>query len=634
MENNIIKNQDWEVFSEVMGKAVSNSEPRKEIEEYFETDESGLVGYSYLSFSNGSSARVPLTNFIIRFKEQVKTFTEGSYLSVFTGEVLIRDIEEPIHFVNFKAELLASFNDLKRFLHNLCGTKISISTQNQRITEAIKFFNRDLQEFETQELGFDSELTKFYTEELCISKSGSLIEKTHILYNDAGSGNYITLQTEDPENLSTLSQYIVDELLTWDEPGVMLPTFAFTFSSLIYPFIRQYLAGRSYMMLKGPSGCGKTTLARLLQQFFGEFKNLETWTSTVTSIQVRGTAYKDILYVVDDLKLQNVNEHQRRQLMTLIQNYSDETARNRANVNLELRDSRMIKGSLLISAEDLVITEASSIARGIILNVSTKSDYSKKPEELLANSRRFRAFTAEFIHFLLREQHNIDFKGMLNNAQDYFHGQAKEKKLSSDNLPRLVNNISQLYLSWQILVAFLEQFIDKSRLEELSYEFLYSLQKILIDNSARIQERKPEVFFEEMLWSMIENGQLELVKHSKKNESYDRDKIAGYYEIQDCGDIKTCIRLNHVYRKIKEQLRKSQEEIGHSVEAIKDKLLSLSIIKSTGEGHVSFGPGKTERGVYWLGNIPWNRIGINLPILPVTQPVNKTGNTEIPDIKF
>ena len=634
MENNIAKNQDWEDFTTIMEQSISSPENRREIEDYYETDENGLLGYSFSSVSNGSSVRVPLSNFIIKFKEQVKTFIEGSYLSVFNGEVQIRGIDEPIPFVNFKAEFLASFNDLKRFLHNLCGTKISFSTQNQRIVEAIKFFNRNLQEFETQELGFNSELTAFYTQDSLIRETGIEQAKTHILYDDPGSGNSISFLTEEKEDIGALSEYLISELLSWDEPNVMLPAFAFTFSPLIYPFVRRYLAGRSYLMLKGPSGCGKTTLARLMQQFYGEFRNLETWTSTVNAIQVRGNSYKDILFAVDDLKLQNVNEHQRRQLMALLQNYSDDTARNRANVNLELRDSRIIKGSLLITAEDLVITEASSIARGIILNLNTKSVYSQKPEELLLNSKRFRAFTAEFISFILKHQDDIDFKGILNSAQDYFYGKAKEKKLSSDNLPRLVNNISQLYLSWNILVQFMEQFIDESKLEQLSNEFLYSLEKILVDNSNRIQERKPEVFFEEMLWNMVENGQLELVKYSKKNESHDRDKIAGYYEIQDCGNVKLCIRLNHVYRKIKEQLRKSQEEIGHSVEAIKDKLFCVGTIKSTSEGHVSFGSGKTERGVYWLGEVPWSRIGINLPTLPVTQPVNKTCNSEIPDIRF
>ena len=195
---------------------------------------------------------------------------------------------------------------------------------------------------------------------------------------------------------------VIEKLLNWDDPKVMYNALAFSMYPLVYPFLKDRNPNKFYMMLKGPSGSGKSQMSRWFQNFYGDFATLLAWTSTNTSINILGSAFKDALLVVDDLKVQNFRtESEAKSVMITLQNYSDGTGRQRANVDLTIRDQRIINGHLMISAEDLVISETSTIARGVIINVNSKTVKMEEVNELNNISKTFSGIMPYFIQHII-----------------------------------------------------------------------------------------------------------------------------------------------------------------------------------------------------------------------------------------
>ena len=262
-------------------------------------------------------------------------------------------------------------------------------------------------------------------------------------------------------------------------------------------------------MLKGSSGAGKSQMSKWMQNFYGNFNTLFSWTSTDTSINVTGTSFKDALFCVDDLKLQNLrSDNDAKKVMMVLQTYSDGTARNRANVDLTLKDTRAIKGHLMISAEDLVISETSTIARGIVVQVESKKVKMEELSEINRMAVNFNIIMPYFIQYVLRNYDQEKIERIYEAAHAFIssHPLINDPEISQDNLPRIINNFASLKTSWQVLSDFF--FSDKPAELKSEYQRTFDLNLIALmkENIDRIANYKPEVVFEQGFWDMIQNG--------------------------------------------------------------------------------------------------------------------------------
>ncbi len=590
-------------------------ETKKNSLEYLESDSNNRIGYSsIIYYADGSSQQEDITNFIIRFSNQTRTNDNSIVKSFLEGEIFIEGTEDSFRFTNFSSSYLANAQELKSYLCHLCGPKVAFKGKDKDMLEAIRYFNRSTTLVDTVEFGYNKELTVYFTEDMIISENGFEEKTTPIKHKEIGIKNYHGFRSLTKTSIEEVTDNIIDNLLAWDKPEVIFPAFAYTFVPLIYPFIRDR-CGKTYFMLKGPSGCGKTTLANLLQRFYGNFVNLESWSSTDTAIQIRGNALKDSLFVVDDLKLQNLRNGYISKIMTIIQNYSDETGRNRSSKDLDVKNQIIIKGNLFISAEDLVLTEASSIARGIIVYIDkTKLDY-ELFNKLNQQSIDFKIFTAGLINYILKNTNHINIKQKYDDSVKYFTDYVTENNIGGDNLPRLINNFAQLMTSWQIVMGFIKEEIklsDESKLNEYLEAFPALIETLFVNNLSRIQDNKPEVKFEETMFQLIEIGTLRLVNyaryHQVKNNMTD---IAGFFQIRENG-IKVCIKFHQVFDRVVQHLKSVNDEIGHSKQAVMEKLVSQGKMIVNKSATVSFGEDNSLRGVEWVGNIDWEGLGINI----------------------
>ena len=565
-----------------------------------------------------SSGEIQISNFVIEFDKWVKTKRNGETLSYFTGKIFID--KEQIPFDRFHASNLSEQSALIKFIENLCGPKAMIFDTTKKLISAIKSINQDVPLYEEKEFGYNETLDNYITEELVIAKQEFQAIKTPIKYSDNWGSNRLGFNLVSANEMKQIKSDIIEKLLNWDDPKIMYNALAFSTYPLVYPFLKERNPNKFYLMLKGPSGSGKSQMSRWFQNFYGDFATLLAWTSTNTSINILGSAFKDALLVVDDLKVQNFRtESEAKSVMITLQNYSDGTGRQRANVDLTIRDQRIINGHLMISAEDLVISETSTIARGVIINVNSKSVKMEEVNELNNISKTFCGMMPHFIQHIIKTTDKIKVQKIYDNAYQWLlkHPLISDPGISKDNLPRILNNFASLKVSWEILSEFLFSELSVYEKEEYDATFNHNLVSLLRENIDRINSYKPEIIFETRLWEMLEDGTFYLERISPdggRTIPNGRSKLIGHYTIDESKNVKIILQLSTIIREIKGRT----ENFAISEDTLRIKLLNEKKIKTTPSGRFSIN-GFKARGVSWIGDFPKNLFGLPESFDPIEE---------------
>ena len=569
--------------------------PFEEIGTYAQKSSTTALGYYVLI--NEEYKR--LSNFIITFDNQVHMEVEKQSQTILNGTVALNN-KEIYTFSKLQASTLASYTELTKFLTNLCGTKIAFySSAKSHLIEIIKSFNRSIKTDTALELGYNKILTEYRTPNLRITKDEVEEVKSPILYSQDWDGMDVNIPKASKEEINQVKEVILNKFLAWDEPSVTYPMLGFTFAPIIYPFVKKDLEGKPFLMLKGPSGCGKTTMIKLAQNFYTTVTKLPSWTSTSTSLNSIGHSFKDMLMPIDDFKVSNFyNDREKLRAQTTLQNYSDGHSRSRSNTSLTIRDEKFMRGFITISAEDIVLTEASTIARGIIIDVKNKNPKLDEVNEINGLANSFSKITADYIRYALKNYDDGSLNKILSEYKDRFLKMAKEENLSNDNLPRLINNFSLIALSLKLVLSFL--LIDKAvRINYFEIDYVRLLFDLFMINDKRLESFKPEEKFEEIFWMLLDERRLIA---EDVNAQYRVDNAVMYYKKQPDNSLKISINLRKAYKDVNNYLS-DQGGLGISLDSLRTKLVQIGKIKLNGSKRVSLGDFK-HRGEEWIGEIP------------------------------
>lgn len=576
------------------------------------TTQNNIIGYYEQQLTTKERFWVKLTNFVMNLDHQIKTTIDQEPYSCFSGKIILNNGEE-LNFDNLPAVQLANSSDLLKFITNLCGTKTSFLGKSKSTVEAIKSFNREIPVYEAADYGYDKGLSQYITEDLTITKTDFLLKHTPLKFKDIWNDNKLCFKAPSEQEFKDVRDDILLKLMKWDKPEVVMTSLAFAMLPLIYPFIKDSMPNKSYIMLRGASGSGKTMMCRMMQRFYGKFNSLTGWTSTDTSINTIGHSFKDALFTIDDLKEQNFpTENDRKKAMRLLQNYSDNYSRNRANVNLKIKDPKILRGFVMISAEDIVFTESSTLARGIIVDVQSKDSKFEEAEQLEAISKNFYLFTPFFIRYILNNYSSEMLKELFFKSQLILKKALEDlRDITIDNQSRIINNFSLLSVSWRVLLDFMYDDEDFDLLipyGKLMEDFNSSIYSLIISNIKRIAKSKPEIKFEETLWNCTETGLFKFENVSSNEYSDNKGKIVGWYRRKD-NDIKICINLKTAYKEINQYLR-DEGGIGTSFDTLVTKLTKDRKITTTPSGKIHLNEYNKKRGYEWIGKFPRELFGL------------------------
>jgi hypothetical protein len=259
--------------------------------------------------------------------------------------------------------------------------------------------------------------------------------------------------------------------------------------------------------LTGETGSLKTTFATLLCCLYGDFGHeepTEKWTSTVNKIEVTGHAAKDVLYVVDDYKPRYV---QLKDFTQLIQNYSDGRGKGRLNRDATVKTTQFIRGLVLSTGEDLPETEASVMARLLVVNMPRHDGKNEKLALAAALSGALPAAMGQYIRYLIEREGALDAERRVNDQRDDYLKAVSGQGIT--NTGRLATNLAQnwfafaTFAAWLVSVGAWTPAEQETRLTE--YDQI--ARSLLAEMAQRVREEKASTTFIEGVKALLSSGE-------------------------------------------------------------------------------------------------------------------------------
>ncbi len=547
-----------------------------------------------------------IANFLVHIKRIIKFKRDGEVISKLSGSLLFKDKE--VSFENVPADILAEPKKFKSFIINHEPTSSEFYNGITPVIDAVRSFNSEVPVIEEVEFGFNEDLTEYRTDTMSITKAGINSTFYPIKYSEKLGDNKLMFNNITVEELSRIKEAVISRFFSWDSAEVIFNSLAFAFLSIIHPFIKSVETTKPYLFLIGASGNGKSIVSRFIQKFYGTFLYLVSSSSTGTAIGIIGVAFKDALYVVDDIKMENFrNDHEMKNFMAVLQNYADGTSRQRANTDLKIKDAMPIKGILALNGEDIVFPEASTIARGIYIPVIAKPYMPEKAAELNELSNEICGLTPYYIKHILSNKSRKEIIDLFKENRTWFERKVKnDPTISFDNLSRIINNFSMLKTSWNLLIDFLCETPEQRSIYNSQYET--SITDVLFRTIDRVNSSKNDIKFEKALWELTDQGRLYFEKLDPKNidNSYTESKgiKVGWYAMIN-NKIKIGIHLKNALREIK----RHEPTVSITEESLRIKLFKDSKIAKSEREKVSFGKQKRE-GFEWIGEFPRHLFGL------------------------
>ena len=264
---------------------------------------------------------------------------------------------------------------------------------------------------------------------------------------------------------------------------------------------------RLALWIVGLSGTGKSHMAKLFQNFFGNFpiageKAVISWASTTKRIQHEGYYFRDALYLVDDYK----PEYCRPSEATwVLQAYADSSARSRLQRDASAAETREIRGLLFCTGEDVPDHGAGATARLI------KIPYPKGEKDLERGQRcrqqrlNYPGVMADFIRHVLANKRGLAFAARVEELQARFYREDAGK----DNDVRIAGNFALLAAAFEEMADYLRDVWDGAAEAKRVFveEHVPELRRA---NLADVSEQKASKLFLSTLAGLVQQGTVQI----------------------------------------------------------------------------------------------------------------------------
>jgi hypothetical protein len=334
--------------------------------------------------------------------------------------------------------------------------------------------------------------------------------------SDCELAGALSLTPLAPDDLSVVRRHLVEDWLGSHSRRVTHPLLGSVAAALLYPFAQG--VGLYYLWLRGLTGTGKSFQAGLAQHFFGDFGGLrgarsdrgriQSWGSTPNHIQLAGHYFRHAVYVVDDYKPNALSPSRQQQVIQLLQAYHEGSGRGRLNADSTFKGTLPIRGLLVSTGEDVPEHSASTLARGIIVDVTREGLDEERGRRCLQWCRRYSGVTADLVRWLIARGYPGEVADRLREMQDRFVNGVSGRP----NAIRVAGNLALLAVGFQAAAEYLAdvwpQAGDESR--RFCEEDLTALRDGMLTGVA--QEQDSQVFLK-TLAELIQWGRVKIDGH-------------------------------------------------------------------------------------------------------------------------
>jgi hypothetical protein len=348
--------------------------------------------------------------------------------------------------------------------------------------------------------------------------------------SDCELAGALSLNPLAPDDLSAVRRHLVEDWLASHHRRVTYPLLGSVAAALLYPFAEG--VGLYYLWLRGLTGSGKSFQAGLAQHFFGDFGGLrgagshrgrlQSWGSTPNHIQLAGHYFRHALYVVDDYKPNALSPGRQQQVIQLLQAYHDGSGRGRLNADSTFKGTLPIRGLLISTGEDVPEHSASTLARGVIVDVTRDGLDEERGRRCLTWCRRYNGVTADLVRWLIAKGYPAGVADRVREQQDRFVRGVG----SRPNAIRVAGNLALLAVGFQAAAEYLADVWPEANneLRRFCEEDLMALRDGMLTGVA--QEQESQVFLE-TLAELVEWGRVKIDGHDSGITQDQRPPLVG-----------------------------------------------------------------------------------------------------------
>lgn len=446
----------------------------------------------------GTPVPEQITNFAVAIEREVKVHDDLGSESRFEGTIRLSG--QPFAF-SISSHDYSDNRKLQAVIYGAAGSKARFPGDARYLKDAISAVSKPVRVERTSNFGWTPDGATF------LAASGYVDAKG---FHDYGEGDLrVDLQREEsaswldlsglPKNkLKNTRKHIVEDFLAHHDRSV---TFSLLGAAALAPLLRHVEGvNRFALWLKGPSGEGKSFAAKLAQNYFGDFpvqdgKRVGNWTSTANALQRQGYFFKDALYLIDDYKPESVKQGD---VVKLVQNYADGSARGRLNADSTSKVTREIRGFMLATGEDVPEHSSSALARTIVIDLPPRERDLERGAKCIARRKYYRGVMADFIRWSIAEGRAAHFVARYTELQQFYY----KDIVGQPNDLRIATNFALLAAAFTEIATYLQADWPGWEDESRTYveEDLVRIRDAMLGN---VREQRPGEIFMATLQSLL-----------------------------------------------------------------------------------------------------------------------------------
>ena len=522
-------------------------------------------------FYKTKAGKTLLANFVVNITDQIMRDNGLEIKTTMEGNI-IKGTE--IFPFKIDAKFMSQVEKLKAEIYNSAGNENLFCDNYIHLQHAINKYTKSNKILIKEIFGYDGSIDnpfrRYLSPSIIVDKE-SIRENEEILVDlsDTDKAKYLDLyHIKDDNEYQSLVNHINKDLLILADFGIMHGMLAHTFCPIIEPWLYKKDRTRYILFLRGGSGEGKSFLAQSMCHFYGKnFLDYAQWNSTPYYLAMEGFNFKDALYLIDDWKKDVIKDMSNA--LGLLQAYADRSSRGRLNKNADVKKSKPIRGTLLITGEDFAEGQSSVLARTITLNYENKVKNIPAGLKVLDRRNEYSAVTTRYIHYILNYPNKQEIVEYQKNLHNIFY----KFTIGKHNDVRIARNLSLLGTSYHYFCNWFWDQNTATKYEKQFLEYLKSQANTLIRLSS-IQ--RPAEKFWYMLKDLLAMGKLRL----QSSYSADIDKnvqnipIIGFHS-----DTEIYLILDTALREVEKYLRFSGESLSFSHITIIEELAKSKYIK-------------------------------------------------------
>jgi len=377
----------------------------------------------------------------------------------------------------------------------------------------------------------------------------------------------------DEKEFKEVLKFFWENISTWLAPESTLPVLAYYF---LTPIMGRFGNGgmeKPALWMQGTPSTGKTTLARILNCLFGDFFPLSrknTWMSSYNHICKEGSYMKDLPYLVDDYRSAIIKKSEAEKV---INNYYDEIGRGTLSRSSNFNDTRVIKGNLIITGEDIP-KDGGSISRCLVVSFNPVKPDKEKLDAIESKLDLYKGITPYYIHHLYQYD-TSDFLQKITNWIEYFNGVAQGFCDA-----RVTKNAGLLSLGAEMFVSLLSKYAIISKTDEkiIMNQFLTSIRLEVLDTSIEANKNQGANQFMDTLKDLISMNAVLI--DGLNNEKAQYKPQIGWIDIENgvpCDEF-VYINKSASLTEVRQFLKRSDDKLTHGERTIFQQLTKMSAV--------------------------------------------------------